>query len=306
MLQSIYPAIKSADSDAQVLVGGLLLDCDPNQPPSGMDCTSSKFLDGILNSVGANSFDGISYHAYDYYGGISGTYANPNWHTTWEAGGPSLIQKGEYIRSLLHKNNITGKYLLNTENALLCSSCDNDAEFEKTKAYYVAEAYGSAIAQDLRANIWFSVLGEWGRNNGLFDLQTATFPPLPAFFAYEFAAQELSGVEYVGKVTRFPGVAGYEFSKADRHVWLIWSPGGTSIQVDFLAKPLAVYDVDGTPVAISDERLTITREPYYVELPASLPRLHLPSGKSESLHPEQWRTLKMDRLVGRLLTTGCQ
>jgi hypothetical protein len=83
-------------------------------------------------------------------------------------------------------------------------------------------------------------------------------------------------VEYVGTVSRFPGVVGYEFSKTDRHIWLLWSPGGTSIQVDFLALPLAVYDVDGDPVASSNQRLIITREPYYVELPSSLPRLHLP------------------------------
>jgi hypothetical protein len=29
MLKIVYPAIKSADPQAQVLVGGLLLDCDP-------------------------------------------------------------------------------------------------------------------------------------------------------------------------------------------------------------------------------------------------------------------------------------
>ena len=276
MLATVYPLIKAADSQAQVLVGGLMLECDPNQPPSGSTCTSSKFLEGILNSLGSNSFDGVSYHAYDYYGGVPGTYANTNWHTTWVSGGPSLIEKGQYVRNLLHKYNISGKYLLNTENALLCSTCNNDPEFEKTKAYYVAEAYASAMAQDLMANIWFSVRGEWGRNNGLLDVYTAGLPPLPAYDAYKFAAQELSGANYVGTVSRFPGVAGYEFSKTDRHVWLVWSPGGGSVPVDFLVTPLNVYDVDGDPVPYSNPRLTITREPYYVELPASLPRLHLP------------------------------
>ena len=265
------------DPLAQVLVGGLLLDCDPNQPPSGANCTSSKFLEGILNNNGAASFDGVSYHAYDYYGGVPGTYANTNWHTTWEAGGPSLINKGNYLLSLLKKFNAEGKYLLNTENALLCDSCMDDIEFENTKAYYLAEAYAGAIAQNLKANIWFSVIGEWGRNNGLLDKTTAGLPPLPAYYAYKFAAQELDGVSYVGKVTSFPGVKGYEFSKADRHVWLLWSPDGSDITVDLLVVPMNVFDVDGDPVPFTDERIIIQREPYYVELPASLPRLNLPA-----------------------------
>ncbi|MFQ5615847.1 MAG: hypothetical protein ACE5GO_05235, partial [Anaerolineales bacterium] len=33
MLKAVYPQVKAADPDTQVLVGGLLLDCDPNNPP---------------------------------------------------------------------------------------------------------------------------------------------------------------------------------------------------------------------------------------------------------------------------------
>ena len=33
MLKAVYPLIKAAAPQVQVLVGGLLLDCDPNQPP---------------------------------------------------------------------------------------------------------------------------------------------------------------------------------------------------------------------------------------------------------------------------------
>ena len=165
---------------------------------------------------------------------------------------------------------------MNTEDALLCDTCSNDPAFENTKAYYVAEAYAGAMAQNLRANIWFSVLGEWGRHNGLLDITTSGYPPLPAYFAYQFGAQELDGASYVGKITNFPGVAGYEFSKGDRHVWLMWAPDGSSVTVDLRATPLAIFHVNGDPVTISGEQLVLGREPYYVELPLSLPRLHLP------------------------------
>ncbi len=35
MLEQVYPQIKSADPESQVLVGGLLMDCDPVNPPEG-------------------------------------------------------------------------------------------------------------------------------------------------------------------------------------------------------------------------------------------------------------------------------
>ncbi|MEP7358354.1 MAG: hypothetical protein ABI847_13995, partial [Anaerolineales bacterium] len=65
MLQVIYPRIKAADPSAQVAVGGLLLDCDPNNPPAGKDCKSAKFFEGILRQVGGAYFDGVGVHGYD-------------------------------------------------------------------------------------------------------------------------------------------------------------------------------------------------------------------------------------------------
>ena len=79
LLKVIYPVIKAADPDAQVLVGGLLLDCDPNNPPPGKDCTSSKFLEGILRGGAGSAFDGVSFHSYDYYNGTLGSFCNFNW-----------------------------------------------------------------------------------------------------------------------------------------------------------------------------------------------------------------------------------
>src|SRR5512145_713220 len=50
MLKVAYPKIKAADPEAQVLTGGLLLDCDPVNPPENLqipgtpkNCTSARF-----------------------------------------------------------------------------------------------------------------------------------------------------------------------------------------------------------------------------------------------------------------------
>ena len=85
MLKVAYPTIITADPNAQVMVGGLLLECDPVNPPevtSGSgelkDCTSDKFLEGILENDGGEYFDGVSVHAYDFYFAELGKFANSN------------------------------------------------------------------------------------------------------------------------------------------------------------------------------------------------------------------------------------
>jgi hypothetical protein len=71
LLKAAYPAIKAADAEAQVIVGGLLMDCDPVQPPetaSGqpMYCTPSRYLEGILVNGGGDYFERLEYDRASY------------------------------------------------------------------------------------------------------------------------------------------------------------------------------------------------------------------------------------------------
>ncbi len=132
-------------------MGGLLLDCDPINPPewplgSGLfrDCSSSRFLEGILESGAADSFDAVSFHAYDYYGEKLGAYGNLNWNSTWNTTGPLVIKKVEYLLGLLTKFGVQ-KELLNTENALICGSSEaicSTEDYDLTKAYYAGFHWG--------------------------------------------------------------------------------------------------------------------------------------------------------------------
>ena len=190
MLKAAYPQIKAADPQAQVVVGGLLLDCDP-RPGAGCSITGQNaippmFLEGILRNNGGPYFDGISFHAYDFYDwvgyfGSFGQYGNGAWQSTWNSTGPVTIAKAEFIKSVLSRYGVTGKFLMNTEVALACGDANGSqsycktTDFETTKAYYVAQTYAVAIAEGLRANIWYSVLG-W-RNSEL--LTPISAPVLP-------------------------------------------------------------------------------------------------------------------------------
>ena len=73
MLKAAYPAIKAADPQAQVLVGGLLLD-----NPDVATNNTALFLEGILRGGGSPFFDAVSFHCYSYSWGAVGRMSNPN------------------------------------------------------------------------------------------------------------------------------------------------------------------------------------------------------------------------------------
>lgn len=269
MLQAAYPAIKTADHEAQVLVGGLLLDCDPRKSPNGINCLSGKFLEGILRGGGGPYFDGVGFHAYDYYYAILGQFGNPNWNSQWNTTGPTQASKMDFIQSLLSDPTFgaPGKFQVNTESALLCNTCVNDDDFESTKAYYVTRLYVSTLVLDIKANIWYSALG-W-RNSGLLN---PDLTPRLAYDAYAFARRMLGGADVSDPDLAYnldsdpeTDVAGVAFNQQGKHIWVLWSLDGGVHTLLLPAQPQAIYDVFGNGVPISGYSVTISIEPFYIE-----------------------------------------
>jgi hypothetical protein len=266
MLKAAYPQIKSADPDSKVLVGGLLLDCDPRD-----DCTAmgknknlGLFLEGILKNGGGSYFDGVSFHAYDYYGGTLGVYGNANWGSGFNTTGPVAIVKTQYIRNLLASYGVTGKFLMNTESAIICGSTGTEpicktSDFTKTKVYYIAQAYATAIAWDLKANIWYSVLG-WRAS----ALLGTNLLPTNSYTSYLVSRNELANSKSVREIVDFPGVKGYEFFRGDIHVWVLWSLDGSPQTIDLWKAPSAAYDTLGKPIAVGTS-MDVPMNPIYLE-----------------------------------------
>ena len=271
MLKVVYPQIKAANSQAQVLIGGLLLDCDPRGACAavGNDPLPPKYLEGILQNNGGPYFDGVSFHAYDYYSMASGQYSNPNWGSAWNTTGPVVIAKSQFIQSLLSQYGVTGKYLMNTESALICgstgfeSNCQTEA-FANTKAYYVTQVYAASIAQGLRANTWYNTLG-W-RGSGLLD---GNLNGLPAYTAFQFGRNELRYAGYLGDINAgdiggVSGVKGYKFQRGDRRVWVLWSLDGSTHTINLASVPLAAWDALGVSI-IPNASMSVTLKPVYLE-----------------------------------------
>ena len=287
MLKDVHATFDTKGFNTQIIAGELLLDCDPNNPPetflgSGIlkDCSSGLFLEGILMAGDGNYdyFDGISYHAYDYYLGANGQYANSNWHSSWDTTGPVLVPKLQYINDLFDEYGVTNKFIMNTEFALLCDTCENDGVFEITKASYLVQAYASAIANGLEANVWFDVTGTWGRGNGL--LRSDLYKLL-AFDTYQFASSKLTGITQFKEITQYEGVTGYEFWGAacegdtNCNVWILWSLDGNDHEISLPAVPYAIQDMFGNSDPIS-QTLTVSLSPIYIDLPTIRPRMSMP------------------------------
>lgn len=264
VLKSVYPKVKSANPEAKVLIGGLLMDCDPVNPPidpktgSKKDCTSSKYLEGILADGGAPYFDIVSYHAYDYYQG-GGHYDNYNWHSAWNSSGPNLINKTKYIKNLLSSKGVSGKGLFCTEIALLCDGTCGD-DFEQTKANYVAQSYTASAVYGLQASTYYTLVNAW-RNSGL--VSSDLTQDYPSFTAAKFARQMLSTAHGGNDVSQGQ-VRIYEVFPPTGKLWVLWSLDGLEHSVTLSATPRAVYTLYGDPLPVSDS-VSVGLAPVYID-----------------------------------------
>ena len=280
MLKAIYPKIKLADGESRVIVGGLLMGCDPmtycTPEKRPIEYKPSTFLEGILNNGGGAYFDIVGFHAYDYYLGSAGQYGNMLWDSNWNTKGPLLNAKSQYIKGLLSKFNLSDKGLMSTETALICgqwndppasNGCESGwtSPYEITKAYYISQAYASAIAEGLQSTVWYSVLG-W-RNSGLLN---ADFSPRPAYAAMQFGRYILQDAEFEENVTKqdlgeVTNVEGYKFKNGDDRIWFLWPLDGEPHEISLSDPPRSIYDALGDSQSMSGSHsITIEQKPIYL------------------------------------------
>lgn len=258
-LKVAYPLIKSADPKAQVLVGGLLLDCDPRMPKPDKDCKPAKYFEGILKNDGGKFFDGVSFHAYDFFYGKTGHYGNANWFSAWNVTGPVLVAKTRFIKELLAQYGVKGKYLINTETGLLCYQCQTvPVEFEITKANYVPQTYAMASAEGLSANVWYSLSG-W-QDSGLVNKNGPTL----AHKAYLVWNAQTKNAQFVREVISNNGIKAYEYKRGEKRLWVVWSLDGSSKPIKLPSAATSIVDVYGNAKPNSITQIDIT--PLYIEL----------------------------------------
>jgi hypothetical protein len=263
-LKLVYPQIKAADPQAQVMIGGLLANCDPVRPPAGQNCSSSRFFEGILKNGGANFFDGVSFHTYEYYYRVLGKWGNTNWNSAYNTTGPVIIAKARFFKKLLSTYKVTGKFLMDTEIGLLCSGCTTAQQHNLAKAWYMPEAYAAAMSEGLQAAMWYSLEGWLGT-----ELIDSNRNPLPAHTAFRIARAKFGNATYVGRITSRDvggvyGITGYKFKQGNRVIWLVRSADSLKRALKLTTSPNTITDSLGNPLTPSKNPI-MTLQPVYLE-----------------------------------------
>ena len=270
MLQVAYPAIKAADPQAQVLIGGLLLDCDPSFDTG---CYSGKFFEGILATGGGSYFDIVSFHAYPFFHiPVNPNITNrihdldhPNWvHRT---GRGIILGKADFLREKMAAYAID-KPLLLTEAALVCPEWGNGCtpspapEFFEKQAEFVVSLYTRSIAENFLGSIWYTLEDSKWRSSGLHQLTT----PTQGYYALETLGNMLSPTQFYGAVNDYAAqdITGLEFRSPTYRIWVLWQKYEINKVITLPAGVQQVYDEYGVAQAFSST-LTVN-SPVYLKI----------------------------------------
>ena len=268
MLKVAYPAIKAADPMAKVLLGGLLLDCDPTETDS---CKAGKFLEGVLRNGGGNYFDILNFHGYVPFIGPSSGYRSLYFDDNfpkWKHRGGVVLGKLDFLQFMLAQFGID-KPIFHTEGSLICPEynpidCNSpDNEFYEAQADYVVWLLVRNWASGVEATIWYAFQGPGWRYGGLLD---AAQNPKPAYNSLKFLTQELGTATYKGRVMENTAVAGYEFTTGSKTIWVLWSPDEKPHTVTLPATANKAFDKYGVGITLTGNQITVD-SPIYVEFP---------------------------------------
>jgi hypothetical protein len=268
MLKVVSPAIRSADPQAKILVGGLLLDKPVSLEP-GAD-KPALFLKGILETGAAPHFDIVPYHAYPVYDGLRVDYdlQAPNW-APW---GGWTLGKARFLRQIMDQYDVDKPLFLN-ETALGCAdehyNCDPPPDdFFQAQADYIGRTFARAQSEKIGGLTWYTLNGPGWRHSGLL---TPLDERRPAFYAYKNLATRLALTKYEGTADYGSAIEGYSFVKANVRVHVVWSKDtvADTIRVSRYSL-LHAFGRDGNeifPTLIGDRyHITVGFSPVYLEL----------------------------------------
>jgi hypothetical protein len=282
MLKVVTPAIKRADPEAKVMIGGILgapmltssAPCPdgPVAPGTGrQDC----FLEGILRAGAGNAFDIVAYHGHwGYYNGPVDYYptsvANP-----WSKHGGPAKGKPKLIRETLSRYGLSKPLSLN-ETSLGCDDANPayywckpaTAAFFQAQANHVARMIVPSMSVGVESIIWYSVNDPGWRNTGLLD---RSLTPRPSYNAYKTLVEQAANTVLPTPQIDIYGdrIEAYRFRKASNVVDVLWSydaivdtltvPQGKYIKAfsrdgapltPAISNGNAIFSVDGTPIYI--------------------------------------------------------
>lgn len=249
MLRAVAPSIRAANPHARIILGGLLLG-EPitNDRKLGHP---ERFLEGVLRSGAADSFDVVAYHSYPLY-------LKPNYDhdllvgASWPARGGWTLGKTSFVREVMARYGVSKPLWLN-EVGLRCepiyyAQCSSPPPaFFEAQADYLVRMMARAAAAGVEQVSWFTLDGPGWQGNGLLD---ATQQPRPAFMAYDRMIAAVGRYTQVRAISDYgPSVEAYRFVGSGSSVDVLWSRSANvvTVQVPIGAYRSAVVRDGGLP-----------------------------------------------------------
>jgi hypothetical protein len=217
MLKAVYPAIKNANPQAQVVFGGIAYDFFTDSPQPGPFVR--RFFDDVLANGGGAYFDLMNYHFYPLFGW--------NWTKEFPKDGPGLVEKTESLRGVMRKYNVD-KPIIITEtgwhnNAVTPFGSDT------RQIRLLVQIYAQAKAAGVPMVAWWPLAdptGSYIYKSGLVTaVQEGPVTRKPAYAAYQVFMRELGTAKYVGEVQVAVDVKVYQFRNegSGRTVYVAWT-----------------------------------------------------------------------------------
>lgn len=253
MLRAVVPAMRAVNPYVQIIVGGLLLDSPQSSNP-GLG-RPELFLEGVLKSGAADSFDILAYHAYPSYLGVSYDHdllAGGKWNSL----GGWTLGKASYLRGIMTRYGVSKPLWLN-ESGLLCSPNDPTcgsppAAFFDAQADHLVRIMSRAAAGGIQQVSWYTLDGPGWRSAGLLDENQL---PRPSFIAYQEMIKAVGKYTAVKSVNYGANIEAYRFSRRDGAVAdVLWSRNGVStpVSVPTVAFQSAIVRDKTNPVLSQD------------------------------------------------------
>jgi hypothetical protein len=205
LLQTLYPAVKSASSKAQLVFGGLAL--EPNM------VFDMDFLDDVLAACqGHDCFDVMNFHYY------------PCFRSNWKSYGIDILGKANYVQQKLTTYGFAGKPMIVSETGYPSGVVWGDDE---RQSRYVIKVNVRARAAQMPAIIWYKS-DDTGAGDlpGLLD---AARQPKPAYWAFDRMTDMLASATYQRTLTAADTgtseIEGYSFSVCGQRLDVVWTEG---------------------------------------------------------------------------------
>ena len=245
MLNVVYPKMKSANPSVKVVLGSLLLYCDPRWVkygacPDPTTQTTSTFFEGVIKTA-KNAVDVVAYNGQVSYASGQNPVWNEKNNWRWAASGGLMDGKINYLQSILAKYGVSKPIML-TEGGLVDG--DSTSAFEEAKSDYMVYMNANGWSKGLLSTIWYTMKGWKGS-----ELVDSSNQPKPAYNALKTMTTILKESQFTSREDLY-GYSKFVFTLGSQEIWLLIPTGkdaGTSYSIsrpsNFI-KLVNIYGVD--------------------------------------------------------------